>query len=122
VLLVTEGIPDALTAAGAGYAAVGILGSQAPDDRVAEVLVRNAGGCGRELVAIVDADTAGRAWGARLAELLTARNHPLEVVEPPPGLDLNAWALTSPGWMTALAPELQQPTSAPETRLDHLAP
>ena len=36
VLLVTEGIPDALTAAGAGYAAVGILGSQAPDDRVAD--------------------------------------------------------------------------------------
>ena len=34
-LLVCEGIPDAWTAAQAGYASVGILGNQAPDASVA---------------------------------------------------------------------------------------
>jgi hypothetical protein len=102
VLLVTEGIPDALTAAGAGYAAVGMLGSQAPDDRVADFLVRHAGSTGRQLVAVVDADPAGRAWGARLGELLTARDYPLGVVEPPAGLDLNAWSATTADWMTQI--------------------
>ncbi len=123
VLLVTEGIPDALTAAGAGYAAVGILGSQAPDDRVADVLARHAARTGRQLVAIVDADTAGRAWGARLAELLTARDYPLGVVEPPTGLDLNAWSASTVSWVTHIdvalpalaAPAFGRATSEPRS-------
>ena len=123
VLLVTEGIPDALTAAGAGYAAVGILGSQAPDNRVADVLARHAANTGRQLVAIVDADTAGRAWGARLAELLTARDYPLGVVEPPTGLDLNAWSASTVSWVTHIdvalpalaAPAFGRATSEPRS-------
>jgi hypothetical protein len=118
VLLVTEGIPDALTAAGAGYAAVGILGSQAPDDQVADVLVRCASRREGQLVAVVDPDTSGRAWGARLTNLLTARDRPLKVVEPPTGFDLNAWASTTADWVSALAPETG---SVPERPLDHLA-
>jgi hypothetical protein len=117
VLLVTEGIPDALTAAGAGYAAVGILGSQAPDDRVAMTLAGHAENSGQQMVAIVDADPAGRAWGFRLAGLLEARGHILNVVEPPDGLDLNGWASRCPLWTTALAAEPLHPIEPPETRL-----
>ena len=121
VLLVTEGIPDALTAAGAGYAAVGILGSQAPDDRVADVLVRHAGSSGRTLVAIVDADSAGRAWGDRLVGLLERRNQPLDVVEPPEGLDLNGWAIKDSRWTSASGSELLRPIAPALTRVEHLA-
>jgi hypothetical protein len=111
VLLVTEGIPDALTAAGAGYAAVGILGSQAPDDRVADILARHAASTGRELIAIVDADPAGRAWGERLCDLHASRGQTLEIVEPPDGLDLNAWALLNANWGSELSAALQQPAA-----------
>jgi len=98
VLLVTEGIPDALTAAGAGYAAVGILGSQAPDQRVAKVLARHAVQGDRKLIAVIDSDPAGRAWGEHLGNLLATYGIPLEIVEPPNGLDLNALAQTHPDW------------------------
>jgi len=103
LLLVTEGIPDALTAAAAGYASVGVLGSQAPDTRVAGVLARHSHDTGRALVAIVDADPAGRAWGERLGEMLGERDVSLSVVEPPVGLDLNAWATITPGWSANLS-------------------
>jgi hypothetical protein len=102
VLLVTEGIPDALTAAGAGYAAVGILGSQAPDERVADVLSRHAGRTGRQLIAVVDADPAGRAWGTRIAYLLQARGRPVDIVEPPAGLDLNVWSTSGDRWVASV--------------------
>ena len=105
VLLVTEGIPDALTAAGAGYAAVGILGSQAPDDRVADVLVRQSRDSERRVIAVIDADPAGKAWGAHLSDLLAARGHALEILEPPSRLDLNAWSLLTPGWSELLGPQ-----------------
>ena len=113
VLLVTEGIPDALTAAGAGYAAVGILGSQAPDDRVADVLARHAASTGRQLVAVVDADPAGRAWGEHLASLLSVRGRPLVVIEPPGGLDLNSWASVAPNWDNMLYQGRQQRVQLP---------
>jgi hypothetical protein len=107
VLLVTEGIPDALTAAGAGFAAVGILGSQAPDDRVADVLVDRTRTFGQRITAVIDADLAGRAWGDRLSDLLERRGTVLEVVEPPKDLDLNAWSLLTPGWSELLGPQQQ---------------
>jgi hypothetical protein len=101
VLMICEGIPDALTAARAGYDAVGVLGSQAPDERVGAQLARHADDQRRRLVAVIDADPAGRAWGRRLTDLLAARGHELEVVEPPDGLDLNSWALRDPTTATA---------------------
>lgn len=61
LLLICEGIPDALTAATAGYPAVAILGSQAPDDRVATQLAHHAERHNQNLVAVIDADLpAGR--------------------------------------------------------------
>ena len=102
VLLVTEGIPDALTAAAAGYASVGVLGSQAPDERVARTLAQHATSTRCDLIAIIDADHAGRAWGERLAGLLAERGCELSVVEPPEGLDLNVWAASTDAWASEL--------------------
>jgi hypothetical protein len=102
VLVVCEGIPDALTAAQDGWSAVGVLGSQAPDHRVAARLASHAESFHGQLVAIVDADPAGREWGRRLGDLLADR-HDLVVVEPPEGLDLNEWARHDTGWPEAMA-------------------
>jgi DNA primase len=106
VLLVTEGIPDALTAAEAGYAAVGILGSQSPDDRVADALARHAASTGRQLIAVVDADPAGRAWGEHLMDLVATRGSRLKSLEPPDGLDLNSWAASATSWIDHVRREL----------------
>lgn len=106
VLVVCEGIPDALTAAQAGYRAVGILGSQAPDQRVATQLVTHAEQHYERLVAIVDADPAGRAWGGHLTGLIDGHGHELDVVEPPDGLDLNEWVSRDPHWSAAILPTL----------------
>jgi DNA primase len=101
-LLVCEGIPDALTAAQQGLLSVAVLGAQAPDARVADTLVEHCRGKGLHVVAVIDNDDAGRAWGARLHDLLAERDTPLTVVEPPNGLDLSAWALTQPAWSRTL--------------------
>jgi hypothetical protein len=101
VLVVCEGIPDALTASGAGFAAVGILGSQAPDERVAAQLARHAGEHRQRLVAVVDADPAGRAWGRRLRDLLQVQGAELTMLEPTVGGDLNEWARRDPTWSRA---------------------
>jgi hypothetical protein len=120
VLLVTEGIPDALTAAGAGYAAVGVLGSQAPDDRVADVLVRHAASTDRLLIAIPDADSAGRAWSLRLTELVAARGGRLRVIEPPDGQDLNGWASENRVWTSQVGLHSRHLITPPQPRLEHL--
>lgn len=106
--MVCEGIPDALTAAQAGYRSVGILGSQAPDQRVAARIAARAARHGDTVVAVVDADPAGRAWGEHLAGLLAGHDVGLTVVEPPNGLDLNAWADHDATW-SAVLDRHQQP-------------
>ncbi|MGE3448821.1 MAG: toprim domain-containing protein [Microbacteriaceae bacterium] len=102
VLIVCEGIPDALTAAAAGLAAVGVLGSQAPDERATAQLARHSSDHHRQLIAVVDADPAGRAWGERLGTLLRAHDLELTVIEPAVGGDLNDWARHDPTWTTHL--------------------
>jgi hypothetical protein len=84
--VITEGIPDALAAASAGYRAVAVLGAGVPDRRVAERLARRPG----VLIVAFDADDAGRAGAARVTELLRdlGRN---AVVLDPPATDLNTW-------------------------------
>jgi hypothetical protein len=103
LLVVCEGIPDALTATQAGHISVGILGSQAPDHSVAVRIATYADEHGLDVVAVVDNDPAGRAWGVRLGDLLGEHAVPLTVVEPPgDGVDLNSWALTDADWSTRL--------------------
>jgi DNA primase len=98
ILLVTEGIPDALTAAQAGYTTAAILGSQAPDPAVAARLATRADRDHLHIIAIPDADTAGHRWGQHLSDLLTDHDHTATTLEPPTGKDLNDWAQLDPTW------------------------
>lgn len=119
VLVVCEGIPDALTAAGAGLRSVAVLGSQAPDHGVATRIARDVDESGVRAVAVVDNDDAGRSWGSRLTLLLAEQGVGLDVVEPPAEFDdLNAWARINPAWVT----EVEMPRRATESDLSqHLA-
>jgi hypothetical protein len=117
-LVVCEGIPDALTAAQAGFPAVAILGSQAPNHRAATQLATHARQHDRALVAIIDADPAGRSWGARLGELLAEHATALTVVEPPDGLDLNAWANIGTDWTATLSSAVETLHAKAVTRDD----
>lgn len=106
VLVVCEGIPDALTAAGSGLGAVAVLGSQAPDQSVAIRIASHADQHDLVVVAVIDNDAAGRAWGERLTRLLAEHGIDLDVIEPPSaGIDLNAWASSEPGWTSRLPGE-----------------
>lgn len=98
-LIVCEGIPDALTAAGAGYAAVAVLGSQAPDFDVAGRIATGARRINSDAVVVVDNDAPGRSAGERLRALLGEFGVDLTVVVPPvAGLDLNSWAMVDSDW------------------------
>ncbi|MGH9137909.1 MAG: toprim domain-containing protein [Acidimicrobiales bacterium] len=85
--IVTEGVPDALAAATAGYRAAALLGAGLPDRRVAQRLVELGG----VLVVAFDADDAGRAGAAKLRELLGSVGSASVVEVVPPATDLNAW-------------------------------
>lgn len=87
--LVTEGIPDALAAATAGYRAVAILGAGLPDRRVAQRLAKRDG----LLVIAFDADDPGRAGANRLREVLAAAGRTDVVDVEPPSADLNTWLI-----------------------------
>lgn len=102
-LLVCEGMPDALTAAHQGLHSVAVLGAQTPDARVADAIASHGIQHRLGVVAVIDSDPAGRAWGTRLDALLTERHVDLDVLEPPDGFDLNAWALADSGWAHHLA-------------------
>ena len=122
-LVVCEGMPDALTAAQAGYRSVALLGAQAPDDSVAARVAGYAEQHRLDVVVMCDANDAGRTAGTRLAELLVTERVEPTLVEPPadlpdpdgtPVVDLNAWAQLDPDWSTqlneALAPDLSAPS------------
>jgi hypothetical protein len=87
--IITEGVPDALAAATAGYRAVAMLGAGLPDRRVAQRLAKRDG----MLVVAFDSDIAGRTGSTRLREHLAdlGRKHVLEVM--PPAADLNSWLM-----------------------------
>jgi hypothetical protein len=101
-LVVCEGIPDALTALTGGFQAVALLGSQSASRRAADEIADHAAMRRLHLVAVVDADPAGRAAGARLRTLLAACGHPLRLVEPAVGLDLNSWQTRDRSWKQQL--------------------
>lgn len=94
VVLVCEGLPDALTVAQTGLRAVAVLGAGLPDERLARTLAERYPD--EHLVIAFDADHRGRAGTERLAGLLRAagveRMAELPVAED--FGDLNAWAQT----------------------------
>jgi Toprim-like len=95
-LVVCEGIPDALTAAGFGLSSVGTLGSQACDQSSADRVASHASGCGLSVALVNDNDDAGRSWREQWRSRLEATGVDVLCVEPPePNLDLNAWAVRS---------------------------
>lgn len=101
-VLVCEGMPDALTAAGAGYRAAAVLGTEAPDADVARRLVE-AFPTG-PLVLALDGDPAGARSTATLTSLLQSAGAgrrvyrldiPQEVAADPKDRDLNGWLLAA---------------------------
>jgi hypothetical protein len=92
LLVVCEGIPDALTAAQHGHRSVALLGAQSLDDRTVATIADVATETRRRLVAVPDHDPAGHAWATRLHNALVERGIDLQVTVPPePGMDLNTW-------------------------------
>lgn len=91
-VLVCEGIPDALTAAQAGYRAIAVLGAGYPDARVASGLLKQFPS--ERLVLAFDADERGRAGAEHLAvelSALGARDRVASLPVPGAGGDLNGW-------------------------------
>lgn len=117
VLIVCEGMPDALTAAQARMPAVAILGNQAPDERVAGRIAAHAASHDQHIIAIVHNDDGSTIWRDRLTELLAPHDNDPMFVAPALGNDLNDWALRDPGWsrdVTAIVPTAALPTTPPQ--------
>lgn len=113
-VLITEGITDALSAAGAGYRSYAILGAGYPD-RVAAVAIARLSG---RLVIAFDADHAGQVGAQRLQQLLSAQRREAAVLHLPPGSDLNTCAASAADWPTELAARIEHATYP----LRHLPP
>ena len=96
LVVVAEGIPDALVAAQAGYRAAAVLGAGVPDERTAAALVERHPT--ERLLLAFDADGPGQAGADRLQELLAQRGAAKRVARlevPASAGDLNAWQLSS---------------------------
>lgn len=90
---ICEGVTDALTAAGLGHDALGMLGADAGLDDATLVLLR-----GRDVYVVGDNDDRGRGFTKRLLRLLSA--HAISADEfqvPAPFKDLNDWSMSSRG-------------------------
>ena len=107
VLIVCEGIPDALIAAQAGYASVALLGAQTPDEAVAIRIANHATNTDRDIVMVCDPDPAGRHVADTLTAHLANQGIIPTVITPPDGCDLNGWALDNPDWATTLDTSLR---------------
>jgi Toprim-like len=98
VLLVCEGIPDALIATQAGYRGVALLGAHTPDESVAMRIANHADNHHLAVAIVCDPDPAGRHATAILTRHLHDGGCEPIVIEAPAGCDLNAWALQDPAW------------------------
>lgn len=104
LLVVAEGIPDALIAAQAGFAAVGVLGSMYPDARVADAIASYARDHAVDVAVCFDCDLSqsGAKGASLLVELLDDRSVQSVVnVVPPDGMDLSDWAAIDHDWIAA---------------------
>ena len=115
-LYVCEGLPDAYTAAAAGFEAVAVLGATYPDERTARRITELV--AGRSVVIAFDNDPAGNSGAKRLGELLALHHVVAERARLPEDCDLNALALREPEWANRLfatrlqdaVPELPTPS------------
>lgn len=96
-LLACEGAIDALTAAGAGIAAVAVLGATYIDERVAPRIVEGAGG--RSVVIAFDGDHAGQAATESLSAALATAGYGSRVLPLPAGTDLNSVVRPEDDWI-----------------------
>lgn len=116
LVVVSEGIPDALVAAQAGYRAVAVLGAGVPDERTAAALVKRFPT--ERLVVAFDADAPGLAGAERLLELLGERGASQRVgrLEVPVSAgDLNGWQqLASANFGDELARAMTRATTGSE--------
>jgi Toprim-like len=96
-LYVCEGLPDAYTAATAGFDAVAVLGATYPDERIVRRITALI--AGRLVVIAFDNDPAGNSGAERLGGLLASRHVNTERARLPEGCDLNGLALREPGWV-----------------------
>jgi DNA primase len=103
VLVVCEGLPDALTAAQAGFAAVALLGAQTPDENVASRIAMHAEQRGLVVTLVCDPDPAGRHVAETLSPLLVERGAAPTIIVAPGGGDLNDWALNDATWIERIA-------------------
>ena len=104
LLVVAEGIPDALIAAQAGFSSVAVLGSMYPDARVADAVASYAQAHAADVAVCFDCDPSesGAKGASRLMELLDDRSVRSVVnVVPPDGMDLSDWAATGDDWVAA---------------------
>ena len=104
LLVVAEGIPDALIAAQAGLSAVTVLGSMYPDARVADAIASYAQAHAVDVAVCFDCDPSesGAKGASRLVELLDDRSvRSVANVAPADGTDLSDWAAIGDAWVTA---------------------
>lgn len=103
VVVVTEGVPDGLVAAQAGFVSVAVLGSQHPDHRVADAIADTS----NAVLICFDGDDAGKRGAERLEHHLAEREvDNVTRIEPPAGYDLTDWALQDLTWTDYLTQHL----------------
>lgn len=120
VLIVCEGIPDALTAAVAGFRSVATLGAQAPDRNVAVRIAGIARQLDLAVIQIADGDPAGTSWSTRLRDLLAEEALAVTELAAPQGLDLSSWSQQSPHWPNLVEHELESRGTRPTCETDAL--
>lgn len=115
VLLVCEGVIDALTAADAAFEALALLGSSIADDRVADEVARTTG----SILLAFDSDDAGDAGAARLATLLLDRDRTAMRLRPDSQFaDLNEWrAAAGDDWGRVLRQRVRDALASSEFAL-----
>jgi DNA primase len=115
LLVVCEGLPDALTAATAGVASVAILGASYPDAHVVRQIVDRSNG--RRMMLAFDNDRAGVAAAERVHDLLARHEVTVDRLDLPDGTDLNDLARRDPAWAGSLAPPLTVVSPTPALRI-----
>ncbi len=117
VVVVCEGIPDALSVVQAGAPAVALLGAGLADRRAATWLHDHHPET--PMVLAFDADTRGQAGSRELGAWLEDLEHPtLDLPLPPDIDDVNAWLRADAHGLSAAIAALEPPTSLPALTID----